>query len=100
MDEELLQILLHGHEQPDVVGVPAHVELRLAWAFCMGLRAGSRFPGQPGTSRVPVAMFPFTTAKGHLPVVPAHGIQLAALAEVKISSRGPFFTSPQVGRKL
>src|SRR5215471_9162908 len=56
--DERLELLLDGHEEPDVVGVPADVHAGLTRRAFIGSARRLTITGQPGTSRTAVAMLP------------------------------------------
>src|SRR5713101_5867526 len=81
--KETLELLLHRHEEPDIVRIPADVHAGLAGRPLVGIsaqvddhRPARHFANRGGD---------VADLRGEvdLPVVPANGVQLATLAEVE-----------------
>ena len=99
--EKRLELLLHGHEEPNVIRIPAEIQPGLVWRFLIGI--GPQVDDDGPAGHVPGGRGDVSIGHSEVdfPVVPADSIQLAALAEVVDLFAGPFFASPlKYGRKL
>src|SRR5215470_845695 len=81
--DERLELLLDGHEEPDVVGVPADVHAGLTRRAFVGIRA--QVDDHRPARDVADGGGDVADLRGEvdLPVVPANGVELAALTEVE-----------------
>src|SRR5262249_55724097 len=81
--EELLDLVLNGHEQPDVLRVPLDIRPRFSGSSL--IRIGPEIDDGRPPGRIACAGGDVTVDHGKMdfPIVPPNGVQLATLAKVK-----------------
>ena len=87
VSEKCFELLLHGHEEPNVVSIPAQIQPGLVWRLLVGIGPQVYDDGPTGHVSGGRGNVSIGHSEVNFPVVPADGVKLAALAKVDRSLR-------------